>query len=163
MTVTTTNETREAAVRFGNQALDTISLWAEANQQVASQVLDLQASSAKEGLRLFTEVQSSTIDALRGGIGFVNERIEDWQRNPTEWYRNSVLSGIEQAQRSFRVLEGNAQAFTRYAESLQQTAAEATKSIQQAYETVAERLRVDAEGAIQATERAAKSTTKSKS
>jgi hypothetical protein len=145
--VTATDRTQDVFERYGNQALDTLGLWADVNQKVARHLMDLTANSAKDGLRLLTEVQSASIDALRGGVGYIAERqgaIEEWQRNPAGWYRNSVLGGVEQAQRSFRTLEGNAQAFTRYAESLQRTAAEATKRIQEAFDTVTERVKSDA-------------------
>jgi hypothetical protein len=142
--VTATDRTQDAFERYGNQALDTLAQWAQVNQKVAHQLMDLSANSAKDGLRLLTEVQSASIDAARGGIAYVTERqvaVDEWQQNPAGWYRNSLLGGVEQAQKSFRTLEGNAQAFTRYAESLQHTAAEATKRIQEAFDTITERLR----------------------
>jgi hypothetical protein len=144
--VTATDRNQDAFERYGNQALDTLGQWAQINQKVAHQMMDLTANTAKDGLRLLTEVQSASIDAARGGIAYVTERqaaVEEWQQNPAGWYRNSVLGGVEQTQKSFRALEGNAQAFTRYAESLQQTAAEATKRVQEAFDTITERLQSD--------------------
>jgi hypothetical protein len=130
-----------------NRAFDTVNLWAEVGQKVTQQLLELSAASAKDGLKLVTEIQAANIDAVRDNVAFASTpkgSVEDWQRNPGDWYRTSVLSGIEQAQKSFRVLEGNAQALTRYAESLSSTATEATSKLQEAYETVAERFRADA-------------------
>ena len=135
-----------------NRGLDTLSLWAEVSQKVAQQLLDLSASSAKEGLRLLTEVQAANIDAARGNLGFVTDRanaVEELQRSPVDWYRTSVLSGVEHAKRNAKVLEGNAQAVARYAESLQSTAATAANSIAEAFETVAERVRSDADAATE--------------
>src|SRR4051795_7086765 len=111
-----------------NRTLDTLGLWTEVGQKVSQQLLDLSASSAKEGLRLLAEVQSTNIDAVRGNLGFVAARqgaVEELRRDPQDWYRTTVLSGVEQAKQTAKVLEGNASALTRYAESLQSTATEA--------------------------------------
>jgi hypothetical protein len=135
-----------------NRTLDTWSLWSEVGQKISQQLLDLTASSAKDGLRLLAEIQATNIDAVRGNLGFVAARqgaVEELRRDPQAWYRTTVLSGVEQAKQTARVLEGNASALTRYAESLQSTATEAANNIQEAFETVAERVRSDADHATE--------------
>jgi hypothetical protein len=142
-----------------NRTLDSLGLWTEVGQKVSQQLLDLSASSAKEGLRLLAEIQATNIDAVRGNIGFVAARqgaVEELRRDPQDWYRTTVLSGVEQAKQTARVLEGNATALTRYAESLQSTATEAANNIQEAFETLAERVRSDADATTEVVKSVAK-------
>jgi hypothetical protein len=142
-----------------NRALDTFGLWTEVGQKVSQQLLDLSASSAKEGLRLLAEIQATNIDAVRGNLGFVAARqgaVEELRRDPQDWYRTTVLSGVEQAKQTARVLEGNATALTKYAETLQATATEAANNIQEAFETVAERVRSDADATTETVKTMAK-------
>ena len=145
--MTVIDQTQEAVQDYSNRALDTLVLWTEVNQKVARQLLDLSATSAKEGLQLLTQVQSANIDALRGAVTAISERqgaVEEFQRNPADWYRNTALAGIEQAKQSFQVLQGNAQALTRYAETVRGTTTEATQAVRDAFETVAIKVREDA-------------------
>jgi len=145
--VTVIDQTQEAVQDYSNRALDTLVLWTEVNQKVARQLLDLSANTAKEGLQLLTQVQSANIDALRGAIGAISERqgaVEEFQRNPADWYRNTALAGIEQAKQSFQVLQGNTQALTRWADAVRGTTTEATEHVRDAFETVANRVREDA-------------------
>jgi hypothetical protein len=153
--MTVIDQTQEAVQDYSNRALDTLVLWTEVNQKVARQLLDLSATSAKEGLQLLTQVQSANIDALRSAVTAVSERqgaVEEYQRNPADWYRNTALAGIEQAKQGFQVLQGNAQALTHYAETVRGTTTEATQAVRDAFETVATKVREDAAATAKATQ-----------
>jgi hypothetical protein len=155
----TATDGRRVFQQYSNRALDTLGLWTQVNQTVTQQLLDLSANSTKDGVRLLAEVQASGIDAVRGNLATVTERLgavaEEPQHNPTDWSRTSVLTGIEQVQRWFRVLEGNTQALTRYAEAVQSTAAEATSRIQEALDTVAQHVRSNTDEATETVKTAA--------
>jgi hypothetical protein len=155
----TATDGRRVFQQYSNRALDTLGLWTQVNQTVTQQLLDLSASSTKDGLRLLAEVQASGIDAVRGNLATVTERlgagVEEPQHNPTDWSRTSVLTGIEQVQRWFRVLEGNTHALTRYAEAVQSTAAQATSRIQEALDTVAQHVRSNTDEATETVKTAA--------
>ncbi|MGH7315921.1 MAG: hypothetical protein ACREJS_06640 [Candidatus Rokuibacteriota bacterium] len=100
------------------RAVEAFSLWADANQKVLRELVDLSASTAKEGVRLYAEIQSSAVEAAKEGQG--------------------VLESVEGAQRTCKLFEGKlfegtAQAMTRSAERLQVTAEQTGKEIQAAY------------------------------
>ncbi len=115
------------------KAVEVFSLWADANQKVLRELVDLSASTAKEGVRLYAEIQSSAVEAVKDGQAFLLRRQSDMQdapRDPVSVYQKNVVESVESAQKAFKVFEGNAQAMTRSAERLQVTAEQAAKEIQ---------------------------------
>jgi hypothetical protein len=113
--------------------VEAYSLWADANQRVLRELVDLSAATAKEGVRLYAEIQSGTVEAVKNGQAFVLRRqtdMQDPQKDPFASYQKNVLESVESAQQAFKLLEGNAQALTRSAERLQLTAEQAAKEIQ---------------------------------
>ena len=115
------------------RAVEAFSLWADANQKVLRELVDLSASTAKEGVRLCAEIQSSAIEALKEGQSYVLRRqheMPEAPRDPLGFYQKGVLESVENAQRAFRLFEGTAQAMTRSAERLQATAEHTGKEIQ---------------------------------
>ena len=119
--------------QFTGRAVEVFSLWADANQRVLRELVDLSASTAKEGVRLYAEIQSGAVEALKNSQAFVLRRQADMQdapRDPFGCYQKHVLESVEGAQQTFKLLEGNAQALTRSAERLQMTAEQAAKEIQ---------------------------------
>jgi len=115
------------------KAVEMFSLWADANQRVLRELVDLGASTAKEGVRLYAEMQSSAVEMLREGQSFVQRRqtdLRDAPRDPITCYQQNVAESVEGAQRAFKLFEGNAQALTRSAERLQVSAEQAAKEIQ---------------------------------
>ncbi|MGH7397943.1 MAG: hypothetical protein ACRELW_10425 [Candidatus Rokuibacteriota bacterium] len=99
------------------RAVEAFSLWADTNQKVLRELVDLSASTAKEGVRLYAEIQSSAVEAAKEGQG--------------------VLESVESAQRPGKLFDGTAQAMTRSAERLQVTAEQTGKEIQAAYAQLA--------------------------
>jgi hypothetical protein len=115
------------------KAVEVFSLWADANQKVLRELVDLSASTAKEGVRLYAEIQSSAVEAVKDGQAFLLRRQGDMQdapRDPVAVYQKNVVESVESAQKAFKLFEGNAQAMTRSAERLQVTAEQAAKEIQ---------------------------------
>jgi hypothetical protein len=109
------------------------SLWADANQKVLRELVDLSASTAKEGVRLYAEIQSGAVEAIKNSQALLLRRQTDMQdapKDPFTCYQKNVLESVESAQQAFKLLEGNAQAITRSAERLQMTAEQAAKEIQ---------------------------------
>jgi len=126
-------QTDELFSRATGRMVEMFSLWADANQKVLRELVDLGASTAKEGVRLYAEIQSSSVEALKEGQAFVLRRQADMQdtaRDPMACYQHNVLESVESAQKAFKLFEGNAQAMTRSAERLQVTAEQAAKEIQ---------------------------------
>lgn len=115
------------------RAVEAFSLWADANQRVLRELVDLSASTAKEGVRLYAEIQSSAVETVKEGQSYVLRRQNEAQeapRDPLSFYQKGVLESVESAQRTFKLFEGTAQAITRSAERLQVTADHAGKEIQ---------------------------------
>ena len=115
------------------RAVEAFSLWADANQRVLRELVDLSASTAKEGVRLYAEIQSSAVETVKEGQSYVlrhQNEAQEAPRDPLSFYQKGVLESVESAQRTFKLFEGTAQAITRSAERLQVTADHAGKEIQ---------------------------------
>lgn len=140
----TTKKAEELFGQFTGKAVEALTLWADANQKILRELVDLSASTAKEGVRLYAELQSSAVEAVKGGQDYLLRRQADWQeipKDPVGWYQKNLLDGIEEAQKAFKLLEGNAQATTQSAERLQASAEQAAKEIQQTFASVGSRLK----------------------
>jgi len=106
--------------------------------------VDLSASTAKEGVRLYAEMQSSAVEALKEGQDYLLSRqreIQEAPRDPFAFYQKGVLQSVEGAQKAFKIIESNAQAMTRSAERLQATAEQTGKEIQSTFAQVAGRMK----------------------
>lgn len=132
-------EAQELFGQFTGKAVEALALWADTNQKIIRELVDLSASTAKEGVRLYAELQSSAVEAVKEGQAYWLRRqgaFGEWQKDPFGCYQKSVLEGIEEAQKAFKLVEGNAQAITRAAERLQATAEQANKEVQQTFSTL---------------------------
>ena len=119
--------------QFTGKGVEALSLWAELNQTVVRQLVAFSAGTAKEGLRLYTEIQLAAVDALKDGQTFLLRRQADFQdaaRDPIGVYQRSVVEWVEGTQRTFKLFESTAQAVTRSAERVQQTAEHTARDIQ---------------------------------
>lgn len=135
-----TKDTQELFGQFTGKAVEALSLWAEANQKIVRELVDLSASAVKEGVQLYAKVQSSALDAVKEGQGYWLRRQSDLaelQKDPFAWYQKSLVEGIQETQKSFKLLESNAQAITRTAEQLQTTAERTAREIQQTFSGLA--------------------------
>ena len=130
------NDVKQAQEMFtqtSERAVETLTLWADANQRVLRELAELSATTAKEGVKLFGELQQTGLETMRDFQASALRWQATWHeapRDPLAWYQRAVTDGVEHTQKWFRVLEGNAQAMTRTAERLQTTAEQAGKGIQ---------------------------------
>lgn len=140
----TTKDAQELFGQFTGKAVETLALWADANQKILRELVDLSASTAKEGVRLYAELQSSAVEALKEGQGYWLRRQSDlgeWQKDPVAWYQKSLIEGIEETQKAFKLVEDNAQLITRSAERLQATAEQTAREIQQTFATLGSKVK----------------------
>jgi len=122
------------------KTVEVFSLWADANQKVLRELVDLSASAAKEGVRLYAEIQSAAVETVKDGQAFLLRRqteMQDAPKDPFACYQSNVLESVEGAQKAFKLFEGNAQAMTRSAERLQVTTEQAAKEIQTTFAQLA--------------------------
>lgn len=118
------------------KGLEALTFWAETNQRVLREVVELSAGAAKEGIRLYAELQQGAIDAIREGQAAAIRWQTGWQeapKDPVQWYQKAMAETVEGTQKWFQIVEGNAQAVTRSAERLQASAEQAGKGIQQTF------------------------------
>jgi hypothetical protein len=131
---------QELFTQGSGKAVETMTLWADANQRVLRELTELWAAAAKESVRLYADMQQMGLEMLRETQANALQWPATWQeapRDPLAWYQRTLTDSVENTQKWFRILEGNAQAMTRTAERLQTTAEQAGKGIQESFsETV---------------------------
>jgi hypothetical protein len=129
-------KTQEMFAQGSGKAVDTLTVWADANQRIMKELAELSAATAKEGVRLYAELQQGGLEAMREAQGTALRWQTMWQetpRDPMAWYHRALADGVEQTQKWFRLMEGSAQAMTRTAERLQTTAEQTGKGIQDSF------------------------------
>jgi len=131
--MTNSLQVNELMGELTGRTVEVFSLWADANQKVLRELVDLSAGTAREGVRLYAEIQSAMLEAVKEGQAYLLRRqdaMQDAPRDPLGAYQKGALEPAESAQKTFRLLEGTAQATTRSAERLQVTAEHAGQEIQ---------------------------------
>ena len=140
----TTMQANELFSQMTGRAVEAFSMFAEANQKIMRDLVDLSASTAKEGVRVYAELSSSAVEALKESQSYLLRRQSELQeapRDPLSVYQKGVLESVEGAQKAFKILESNAQAMTRSAERLQVTAEQTGKDIQATFAQVASKVK----------------------
>jgi hypothetical protein len=120
-------------------------LCADMNQKVLRELVDLSATAAKEGVRLYAELQSSAVEAVKDGQAYALRRQTDLQggpaADPVTLCQRGMQESTDGAQRAFKLFEGNAQAVTRSAERLQVSAEHAGREIQATFAHLSDRVK----------------------
>jgi hypothetical protein len=98
---------QEMWAQFTSKTLETMTVWADANQRVMKEWVEFTSGAAKEGLRLYGELQTKAIDGVK-----------------------SLSEGAYGPQMAFQIAGENVQVLTRTAERVQATAEQAGKGIQ---------------------------------
>ena len=153
---TTTTETKGAPImeeakkaqeyftQNAGKAVESLTVWADANQRVLRELAELSAATAKESVRLYAELQSTAIEAFRdvhaSGLRW-QAAWQDYAKDPMGWYQRALTDSVDGAQKAFRMIEGNAQAVTKSAERLQTTAEQAGKTIQETFSSVVTKMK----------------------
>lgn len=126
--------TQELLGQAASKAVETMTVWADANQRVLRELVEFGAASAKEGVRLYGELQQSALEALRDTQAAALRWQSAWQnggKDPVQFYQKALADGVDGAQKAFKILETGAQAVTRSAERLQTSAEQAGKGLQE--------------------------------
>jgi hypothetical protein len=123
----------ELASHLTGRAVEAFSLWADANQRILRELVELSTTTAKEGVRLYAEIQSSAVEAMKESQSYLQRRqseLSEAPRDPMTFYQKGVIESVEGTQHGFRLFETTAQAMTRSAERLQVKAEQAGTEIQ---------------------------------
>ena len=141
------HDSRKTQEMFGQvtgKAVETLTVWADANQRVLREIVEFSTATAKESVRLYAELQQTAIEALRDSQATAARWQGAWSdapKDPVQACQKALLDGVEGTQKAFKLLEGQAQAFTRAAERLQSSAEQAGKGIQETYTAVVTRVK----------------------
>jgi len=141
------DEARKAEEMFGHLAgkmVETMSAWADANQRVLRELVELSTATAKEGVRLCGELQQGAIESLRSSQAAATRWQSAWTdgtKDPAQLYQKALLSGVDGVEKAVKLMEGQAQAITRSAERIQTSAEQAGKGIQEGYAAVVEKMK----------------------
>lgn len=130
------NGAHELFGQIAGKTIETMSAWADANQRLMRELVELSSGTAQESLRLYTEIQRNAIEVVRESQGTATRCQHAWTEptpDPTLWCQKAVAEGVGGAQRAFRFLEESGQAVTRAAERLQANAEQAGKGIQETF------------------------------
>lgn len=138
--MTNTTQANELMSQFTGRAVDAFSLWADANQKILRELVDLSASTAKEGVRLYAEIQSSAVEAVKEGQSYLLRRQGELQETPRDPL-SFTLESVESTQKTFKLFEDTTQAMTRSAERLQATAEQTGKEIQATFAQLAGKMK----------------------
>src|SRR5438093_1455156 len=79
--------------QVGSKAVETMTVWADAHQRVVHELVELGASSAKEGVKLYAELQQAAIEALRDSQAAALRWQTAWQdgaKDPVQLYQKAL-------------------------------------------------------------------------
>ena len=131
--------------QFIRQTFEVMGLWGETNLQVLRQLLDCSASTAREGLNLSTELQTSVLEAAKQGqscmLQCLNE-LPDAPKHPLDYYQKSLMACVDTAEQVYKLQLGNTQVLLRSAEQVGLVAQQASQRIQESYRELADKLRL---------------------
>jgi hypothetical protein len=131
--------------QFMRKTLEAFGLWGETNMQVLRQLLDGSASTAREGLSLSTELQTSMLEVTRQGQSYMLQRLSelpDAPKHPLDYYQKSLLAGVDTAEQVYKLHLGNVQVLLRSAEQVGLVAQQTSQRIQESYRELANKLRL---------------------
>ena len=137
-------KTQELYRQFAGKTMETVSLWAEANQLVLRDLVELGASTAKEGVKLYSDLSRTAIEAMREGQAAALRWQSSWAEiaaDPAAWYQKALAEGLTGTQQAFRRFEEGAQALTRTAERVQAKAEQTGRTVQETVSATAAKIK----------------------
>lgn len=129
---------------LATKGLEALDAFAQVNQAVMGQIIELGSTAARETLRAYAELGSASMDAVRAMPAPSlpsRETLDELRQDPFSLYRKGLLRASEDAQRAARLLETSAQIVARGAERFQTTAERAGKDIRSAVTSCSDRIK----------------------
>ena len=105
--MTMTTQRNDFVAQMTDAAVEMFTLYADTNQKVLRELVDLSAIAAKEGVRLYAELQSSAVEAVKDGQAYALRRQTDMEGSPADpltFCQRGVTESTESAQRSLQAL-----------------------------------------------------------
>jgi phage-related tail protein len=124
------------------KTLDAVEAYAQASQRVFGQMIDLSSVAARETMRVYAELQSAAIDAVRTTPGLMAMMANplDMVQDPFRAYRESVTAMSASPQQLAKLFEGNAEIVNKGVQRLQTSAERSTREIGEAVTAYFDRL-----------------------
>jgi hypothetical protein len=141
------DDQKKAQEMFGQltgKVVETMTVWADANQRVLRELVELSTATAKEGVKLCGELQQGAIETLRSSQAAAARWQGAWSdgaKDPAQLYQKAFMTGVDGVEQAFKLMEGQAQAITRSAERHQTSAEQVGKGIQETYTAVVEKMK----------------------
>ena len=138
------DKAQEAFTQSAGKAVETLTVWTDANQRVLRELAELSAVTAKESVRLYGEIAQSFVQAMSDAQAQTLRWQAAWQdapKDPLSWYHRALSETVDNAQKAFRLFEGNAHAVTKSAERLSTTAEQTGKGIQETFSSVVTKMK----------------------
>jgi len=88
----TINDVQEHYGQFTGKAVEAFGMWAEANQKIMRDLAEFSAGTAQEGVRLYAELQSAAVEAVKEGQSY-------WLRRQGERHAHRPAEPGEHAER----------------------------------------------------------------
>ena len=129
---------------YARTTLEAISLWSDTNLQVWRQVLNCAAGTAREGLHLATELQTSVVEAAQHTQDCMSQcfrEMSEAPRQPLDYYQKSLQACANTAEQFYKLQLANAQVSLRSAEQIVILAQQASTKIQESYKEYADKLK----------------------
>src|SRR5438445_7527206 len=92
------DDQKRAQEMFGQltgKAVETMTMWADANQRVLRELVEVSAATAKEGVRLYAELQQGALETLRNSqpaAGRWQGAWSDGAKDPVQVYQKAVMN-----------------------------------------------------------------------
>lgn len=135
---------QELFSQFAGKTIETMTVWTETNQRLLRELVELGSGTAREGLRLYSELSQGAIDAMKEGRASTLRWQATWrdaQTDPGALYQKAVGESVQCAQQAVRRVEENAQVLTRAAERMQVNAEQAGRNVQESLASAVSRLK----------------------
>jgi hypothetical protein len=130
--------------QFATKSIEAMGVWAETNQRVMRELVELGAVGAKEWARLYADLSRAGLEALKEGQSWWLRWQAGWREattDPAGWYQRFMQDSVSGTQQVFRLAEESAQAVSRAAERMQATTEQAGKGIQETFAGAVSRMK----------------------
>src|SRR5262249_8616798 len=98
-------KTEEIFGQLTGKMVETMTWWADANQRVLGELVELSRASGKEGVRLCGELQQGAIETLRSTQSAAARWQGAWSdgaKDPVQLYQKALLSGVDGVEKAVK-------------------------------------------------------------
>ena len=141
-------DTGAEAARVASQLTElgaqTVGLWADVNQKVVRDLMEVSTNTMREGARLAMSLQETQLDAARELQSAAWRWLLTWPQafsDPMRWYRQIGEEGVDGVQRLVRLGRRSMEGLGQTVERLEGSAEQAARSLDGTFKEAASRLR----------------------